>query len=83
MENLNVTNLYIIEEILSDYTSGMAIISASSLERCRELFEAKFKSSFCGDGMYEYDEAIKGGFFKVLSVVGQSEGVVSYVYGGA
>jgi hypothetical protein len=81
MENLNVTNLYIIEEILSDYTSGMAVIAAPSLERCRELFIAKF-----GDWHYtvlEYDEAIRLENYKVLSAVGQSEGVVSYVYGGA
>ena len=79
----NNMNLYIIDEVLSDWTCGMAVIAAPSLERCRELFKAKFESGFCGDGMHEYDEAIKGGSFKVLSVVGQPEGVVSYMYGGS
>ena len=32
--------------------------------------------------MYEYDEAIKAGSYKILQVVGQAEGVVDYVYGG-
>ena len=82
MENNKAMNLYIIQDVLSDYTSGMAVIAAPTLERCRELFEAKFKSSFCGDGMYEYDEAIKAGSYKILQVVGQAEGVVDYVYGG-
>jgi hypothetical protein len=45
------------------------------------LFIAEF-----GDGHYtvwEYDEAIRLENYKVLSVANQSEGVVSYVYGGA
>jgi hypothetical protein len=81
MENENAMNLYIIEEVLSDYTCGMVVIAAENLERCRELFIAEF-----GDGHYtvwEYDEAIRLENYKVLSVANHSEGVVSYVYGGA
>jgi len=73
-------NLYIIEEVLSDYTSGMVVIAAENLDRCRELFIAEF-----GDVYYtvrEYDEAIRLGNYKVLSVNNQPEGVVSFVYGG-
>ena len=80
MKNETAMNLYIIEEVLSDYTSGLVVIAAENLERCRELFIAKF-----GDLYYtvrEYDEAIRLGNYKVLSVANQSEGVVSYVYGG-
>ena len=80
MKNETAMNLYIVEEVLSDYTSGLVVIAAENLKRCRELFIAKF-----GDVYYtvrEYDEAIRLGNYKVLSVANQSEGVVSYVYGG-
>ena len=33
-----MNNLYIIEEVLYDYTAGMVVIAAPSLERCREIF---------------------------------------------
>ena len=31
-----MNNLYIINEVLSDYTPGMAVIAAPDLKRCRE-----------------------------------------------
>ena len=80
MKNEIAMNLYIIKEVLSDYTSGLVVIAAENLERCRELFIAEF-----GDVYYtvrEYDEAIRLENYKVLPVANQSEGVVSYVYGG-
>lgn len=73
-------NLYIISEVLSDYTDGMAVIAAPSLDRCRELFIQEFS-----DNSYlleEYDDAISRGTYKVLNVQGQQEGIVSYVFGG-
>ena len=70
-------NLYIINEVLSDYTSGMVVIAAPSLKRCRELFVEEFKWH-----LDEFDTSIKDGNYKVLQVVDQPEGVVSYVYGG-
>ena len=76
----NNMNLYIIEDVLSDYTFGMAVIAAPSLERCRELFIAEFGAF--QSNVSEYDQAIMNGAYKVLSVVSQPEGVVSYVYGG-
>ena len=79
-------NLYIIQDVLFDYTSGMAVIAAPNLERCRQLF----KDKFCRDDewlydtiMPDYDEAIQTKAYKVVSVVGQDEGVVSYVHGGS
>ncbi len=77
MENLN---LYIINEVLYDYTDGMVVIAAASLERARELFAAQFGSEERELG--EFDAAIKRDAYKTLQVVGQPEGVVSYVYGG-
>ena len=70
-------NLYVINEVLSDYTSGMAVIAASSLERCREIFAEEFEYA---DG--EYDSAIENGDYKVIENVNHSEGLVSYVVGG-
>ena len=71
-------NLYIINEVLSDYTYGMAVISAPSLERCREIFKVEFEF----DEISEYDAAIRDGDYKVIENVNHPEGVVSYVYGG-
>ena len=71
-----MNNLYIINEVLSDYTPGMAVIAAPSLERCRELFALEFA------GIEEFDSAIEDGDYKVIENVNHDEGVVSYVYGG-
>ena len=74
-------NLYIIEEVLYDYTPGMVVIAAKSLTRARDLFSAEFG---CSDSsLTEFDQAIAHSSFKVLQVVDQEEGVVSYVYGGS
>lgn len=81
MEN-NLINLYIINEVLYDYTDGMVVIAAASLERARELFTAEFVD-YTEDGkLDEFDAAIKRGAYKTLEVVGLEEGIVSYVYGG-
>ena len=39
---LFIMNIYVINEVLIDYSSGMAVIAASDLARCRELFLAEF-----------------------------------------
>jgi len=73
-------NLYIVKEVLCDYTSGMVVIAAPTLERARELHLEEF-----GEGantVDEFDTAIKCEWYTVLQVVDQPEGVVSYVYGG-
>ena len=75
-----MTNLYIINEVLYDYTDGMAVIAAASLERARELFAAEFVLK---TQLAEFDAAIEGEWYTVLQVVDQPEGIVSYVYGGA
>ena len=71
-----LNNLYILEGVLADYTGGMAVIAAPSLERCWEVFAEKFPYSkvehermFCED-------------VKVIEGVNHAEGVVSYMYGG-
>lgn len=72
-------NLYIINEVLYDYTDGMVVIAAASLERARELFVAEFEDE---RHLTEFDAAIECGAYKTLQVVGQPEGIVSHVYGG-
>jgi hypothetical protein len=64
-------NLYILSEVLSDYTSGMAVIAAPSLDRCWELFEDYFEQN---DRKWAKVTMIEG--------VNHDEGVVDYVYGG-
>lgn len=70
-------NLYIINEVLYDYTPGMVVIAAPSLDRCREIFEAKFDY-----WLEEFDVAIDNGYFKIIESVNHAEGVVSYAFGG-
>ena len=68
--------LFIIKEVLSDYTSGMAVIAAENKDQCRELFLKEF-GEFNAKEFDEYAE------FTVIESVGLDEaGVVQYVYGG-
>jgi hypothetical protein len=76
---METMNLYIINEVLYDYTDGMVVIAAASLGRARQLFTAEFQGE---QAAVEFDEAVFTGAYKTLQVVGQPEGVVSYVYGG-
>ena len=81
-------NLYILNEVLCDYTAGMAVIAAPSLERARELFleefawfdngSIDFKNYHNENLVKEFDSA----GVKVIEGVNHPEGVVSYVYGG-
>ena len=73
--NQSQMNLYIINNVLSDYTSGMAVIAAESKEHCREFFIKEF-SEYHAD---EYDNSAE---FTVIEGVNHPAGVVEYVYGG-
>ena len=76
-------NLYIINEVLYDYTDGMCVIAAESLPRCEQIFMTEFAP---GNSDYikeckqkEFNEAT----IKVIeNVPYEKEEVVSYVYGG-
>ena len=72
-------NLYIIEDVLYDYTPGMAVVAAPSLDRCREIFTSKFEDD---NYAIQFDYAVKHDYYKVIESVNHDEGVVSYVYGG-
>lgn len=73
-----MNKLYIIEGIFCDFTCGMAVICAPSLDRCREIFAEKFSW-----GLEEFDYSIKAGNYKVFEGVNHVEGIVSYSCGGS
>ena len=68
--------LFIINNVLSDYTSGMAVIAAESKDQCRELFIQEFSE-------YHAEEFDKYATFTVIESVGLDKaGIVDCVYGG-
>jgi hypothetical protein len=68
--------LFIINNVLSDYTSGMAIIAAENMDQCRDLFLKEV-------GEWHADEFDNYARFTIIESVGLDEaGVVEYVYGG-
>ena len=72
-------NLYIINEVLYDYTDGMCVIAAESMPRCEELFMKEFADGYSKECMQkEFSSAP----IKVIENINHPEGVVSYVYGG-
>jgi hypothetical protein len=75
MKNEATMNLYIISEVLTDYTSGMVVIAAPNKERCREIFIEEFTE-------YHVEEFDNWSKFTVIEGVNHAEGVVEYVYGG-
>ena len=80
-------NLYIINEVLYDYTAGMAVIAAESLPRCEQIFMEEFGWKTGTDSAKNYNEEMQKEFneapIKVIdNVPYEKEEVVSYVYGG-
>lgn len=73
-------NLYIINDVLYDYTPGMCVIAAESMSHCESIFMKEFGSfAFDVEGRQkEFNEAP----IKVIEGVNHPAGVVSYVYGG-
>ena len=70
-------NVYIINNVLSDYTSGMVVMIAPDLAGCRALFENEFSD------LDEFDKAIEDGQYEVIPAdTIQESRIVSYVYGG-
>ena len=75
-------NLYIINDVLYDYTPGMCVIAAESMPHCEQIFMKEF-----GDSTSDYIKECKQKEFnsapiKVIENINYPEGVVSYVYGG-
>jgi hypothetical protein len=83
MNTPQIMNLYILNDVLYDYTPGMCVIAAESMLQCKSLFVEEFGSK--GDSEWidqnrqqEFDNAD----IKVIENVNHPAGVVSYVYGG-
>ena len=71
--------LFIIQEILIDYTSGMVVIAANDKDECREIFLKEFV-----DENSEYKTEFDNAVFNVIESVGIDEpGLVDYIYGGS
>jgi len=75
-------NLYIINEVLYDYTEGMCVIAAESLPRCEQLFMKEFASDKSDYGKERMQKEFNEAPIKVIENINHEEGVVSYVYGG-
>ena len=65
-------NLYILNDVLVDYTSGMAVIAAESKDAARAIFVERFHDAD------DFDTAK----LQVIEGVNHAAGLVSYVYGG-
>ena len=77
-------NLYIINDVLYDYTAGMCVIAAESMPRCEQIFIEEFS---WGEQFKQYNENLQKEFNKapikvIENVPYKKEEVVSYVYGG-
>jgi hypothetical protein len=75
MKKEAMNNLYILEGVLADYTPGMAVIAAPSLERAWEVFGENFFIDIKHEKLNCED-------IKVIEGVNHPEGVVSHVCGG-
>jgi len=75
--------LYLINNVLYDYTAGMVAIAAENLEQCRNIFEEQFAmGSLSQIQLNEFDSAIENGCYQELEVKSDTQsGVVTYVYG--
>ena len=68
-------NLYILNEVLCDYTVGvgMCVIAAESMARCEQLFMKKFANDYNKEFMQkEFNSAP----IKVIENINHPEGVV-------
>lgn len=77
-------NLYIINEVLYDYTDGMCVIAAESLPRCEQVFIEEFTDPRDSDFIKEcrQNEFNEASIKVIENVPYEKEEVVSYVYGG-
>lgn len=82
-----IMNLYILKEVLYDYTDGMCVIAAESMPQCEQIFMEKFGYSTNRNGERVKDERVQYEFnnakVTIIQSVGLDEaGIVEYVYGG-
>ena len=76
-------NLYILNDVLYDYTPGMCVIAAESLSQCKTLFMEEFGSKCDSEWINQKrQEDFDTAQIKVIEGVNHPAGVVSYEYGG-
>lgn len=81
-------NLYIIREVLYDYTGGMVAIKARDIEQAAEFFKEWIQSSSLidwEDYVDEFNTSVRAGYYHelVLSTKDTHKpGVVTQVWGG-
>lgn len=73
-------NLYILNDVLYDYTSGMCVIAAESQEHCEQIFMEEFAVSEYSKKQRQ--DEFNDARFTVIENVQHSAGVVAYEYGG-
>jgi hypothetical protein len=77
-------NLYILNDVLSDYTSGMCVIAAESMLQCKDLFMKEFGSEFDSEWINQNrEQEFDNASIKVIEGVNHPAGVVDYVHGGS
>ena len=74
-------NLYIINDVLYDYTAGMCVIAAESLQHCEQIFMYEFGHN-CDYLKEKAQKDFNTAEIKVIENVQHDAGIVSYVYGG-
>lgn len=72
-------NLYILNDVLHDYTAGMCVIAAESKDAARDIFVKRFSTKASHSGSSDDFDTAE---FTVIEEVNHPAGVVSYVYGG-
>lgn len=74
--------LYILKDVLCDYTSGMCIIAAESMPQCEQIFMKEF--GYLSDCTAErVQKEFNNAQVTIIESVGLDEaGIVEYVYGG-
>lgn len=76
-------NLYIINDVLYDYTPGMCVIAAESLLQCEILFMEEFSDEYEKEINYNRQQEFDNASIKVIEGVNHPAGVVDYVHGGS
>jgi hypothetical protein len=77
-------NLYIINDVLYDYTAGMCVIAAKSLPRCEQIFMEEFTDPRDSDFSKECrrKEFNEAAIKLIESIPYEKEEIISYEYGG-
>ena len=78
-----IMNLYILNDVLYDYTPGMCVIAAESKEDCKQIFMEEFGHPDDSDYLKEcHQKEFDDATIKVIESVNHPAGVVAYEYGG-